>query len=382
MKRIVSLALALLSLLAALALGGCREKCPPDYVRGTKPVIDNETPYVYWDGQTIHEHRYTDSDGKEWLLKHTPAQIVSLWGTTDPAAAYRYLIKYFGNKIIRESNANGAPVYYTVYSEADYEISYIFLERQEDGAFAVDVYRSNSYKYIYTANVVYYSEEKMLQDGILPQDLPSAILDGRKPSAMYLENHSYEEINQKIDDQWYHFTLHNDSAGLPNPSRAWREKADEKTDGALKKFFRYIHDYGLDTLEERFASSGVYFLDIWFFKDGSGEMTFRHYDWRGAHTLTILQEEVFALSEEEITRILDMAEEVDFSNIPTWNPEELWGFDGDEIYICEMPSNHLISMWAPPENSGIARLGAVIEEIAVSHIELPDNCAWYRKYFS
>ena len=100
----------------------------------------------------------------------------------------------------------------------------------------------------------------MLQDGILPQDLPSAILDGRKPSAMYLENHSYEEINQKIDDQWYHFTLHNDSAGLPNPSRAWREKADEKTDGALKKFFRYIHDYGLDTLEERFASSGVYFL--------------------------------------------------------------------------------------------------------------------------
>ena len=69
----------------------------------------------------------------------------------------------------------------------------------------------------------------------------------------------------------------------------------------------------------------------------------------------------------ELQALLDIW---DFNNIPTWNPEEFSGFDGETttVFTKGLGHDNLTSMWSASERDAVYHIREAIEEIVHNHV--------------
>lgn len=282
MKR-TFLSILCISLLTAFLCISCekQESLPPDYVSGTKVVIDNETPYVY-DASTYHDRALTT------VLQNCieyPEEF-----------SYETLVEYAGNKIVRHYVNGESEYYYTVYSYRNNYLLYIFLEKNEQ--------------------------------------------------------------------RWRWYTNHCKKVSLS----ALAEDVFDTAEKPLEYVYRTVQYKMFDTItDNRFASGGIYNYDLCLYKDGTAELVYRHYDEGSPYVL--LREMRIALDSEEQARIEATLSEWDLNSIPTWNPEEPLGVDGETTYILGTNGydTHLASMWCAGDRYGIYHIRTALEETVRAH---------------
>ena len=85
---------------------------------------------------------------------------------------------------------------------------------------------------------------------------------------------------------------------------------------------------------------------------------------------------------QKLTTLLDVW---DFDNIPTWNPEEISGFDGETttVFTKGLGHHNLTSMWSASERDAVYHIREAIEEIVRDHVTVERgriyNPAWNEK---
>lgn len=144
----------------------------------------------------------------------------------------------------------------------------------------------------------------------------------------------------------------------------------ESADKPVKYVYRAIQFVMFDIVEEDgFAKSGIYNYDVCLYEDGTAEMVYRHGVEDGI-TFFIDKNVRFEMSEEELNTFKNALTENDFENIPTWNPEEPEGMDGETTYIFGMSrvSCHLATRWVAPEGDAVYQIRSTMEQIAGAHI--------------
>ena len=194
--------------------------------------------------------------------------------------------------------------------------------------------------------------------------------------------YSDEEIHRKVTLTWTNFASTCQAMGLyidPFASEYYRGLVEQdQADNVSSFFIRCLQKVSFDAeiMEEGKeypeVYHGAYAYDIYTFYDGTGVLFFHHfcYGYDQSVTYTPWQTEQINLSADEVTRLKNLLEEWDFQNIPTWNPEERSGHDGETTYVYSdgLGHNNLISMWESTERYGIYHIREAIEEIVRSHV--------------
>ena len=200
---------------------------------------------------------------------------------------------------------------------------------------------------------------------VFEQDLPAAILGDKKPDWAVLENYTIQEINEKIEWRWYWYLEYCKKVELNGLVEDMFDSAEKP----LEYIYRTVQYKMFDTTtDNRWGSGGIYNYDLLLYKDGSADLIYRHFD--EGQPYTLLREMHLVLNAEELSRIEATLTEWDFKSIPTWNPEEPLGVDGETTYILGQAWNsypHLASMWCAGERYGIYHIRTAFEEIVRAH---------------
>ena len=336
----------LLAVLLLVLLAGCGDDLPPDYVKGNKIVIDNETPFVY---------PFTDLQPtaypQGYPYTYSPSAILFMYHPEgEPVRHYSAFARYCGNKILRACTTEEIADYYTVYAELDNGLTYVFLNKGEDGTLLIDRERSGP------------ADARSVLDGIQKQDQPAVILGARLPIKYQKEYYSFDEVARRTENVWQEYSHYCASADLPS-------HFEYLYDPEISEFWRCMQSVSFDVTDKdsRRAADGLYVYDLIRYKDGRNVLHFRHLtDWSyPRHEL--VQEEILPLSDEEAKAIFTVLEEANVSDIPTWNPEESSGFDGETTYVLN-PHEHLIGMWCATEHHSIYHIREAFEEIVRNRI--------------
>lgn len=329
----------LLSVLLLVLLTGCGDDLPPDYVKGNKIVIDNETPFVYTENAPRSTEIYRLFSLSRW----------------DEPFAYSEIAEYFGTKIIRYYEENGEEYYYTVYSAGDNGLAYLWMTPDENGTL----------RFSHPFNEYYMFAHALLSFEGVPMfdyDRPPAILGDRLPIKYQKEYYSFDEIARRTENVWQEYSHYCASADLPS-------HFEYLYDPEISEFWRCMQSVSFDVTDKdsRRAADGLYVYDLIRYKDGRNVLHFRHLtDWAyPRHEL--VQVEILTLTAEEAEAIFTVLEEANVSDIPTWNPEESSGFDGETTYVLS-PHKHLIGMWCATERYGIYHIREAFEEIVRNRI--------------
>ena len=388
MKRILCLTLALLMTLSGLlCLPACsgQNNLPADFVKGDEIVIDNETPFVYDESTVKTAPVKTPSGKEEWHVDG----LCGIWNDGEEDVPYSKVSSYFGNKIIRHRVADGQDTYYTVYSLPDNQIYYVFF-RMKDDVLVLDPE--------HTINVINLAldirEKEMIAEYVYEYDLPSAIIGDKLPAHCYLDYYEPEEIERRNNLEWEFYGSACGSAGLStDPYKSdfycelYAEGRHKEVDGAI----RCIQSVSFDTeegdpeSEDYTVHHGAYFYDIYVFTDGTGILFFTHFNTDVHPRYAVWQREEIKLSTIEVEKLTTLLDVWDFNNIPTWNPEEFSGFDGETTTVFTSISGHhnLTSMWSASERDAVYHIREAIEEIVRDHVTVERgriyNLAWYEK---
>ena len=387
MKRFFGLMLSVLLLLSAtLLLPSCagKVKRTADYVKGDAEVIDNETPFVY-DDSTV-KYYYEKYNG-ETISFDISDFVYSLSQVEERDFSYAYLASVFGNKIVRHYTEDGKDAYYTVYSLPDNELFYLSL-CMKDGVLYLD---KDPYSGL---NETLDARWDNLNGYVYEQDFPTAILGDALPSYCYLDYYSPEEIERRNNLEWEFYGEYCSRAGIPtDPFTSdfycdlYAQGRHKEVDGAI----RCIQSVSFDTEEgdpedeDYRIHHGAYFYDIYVFTDGTGVLFFTHFNTDVYPRYAVWQKEEIKLSVIEVQKLTTLLDVWDFDNIPTWNPEEFSGFDGETTTVYTNVSGHhnLTSMWSASERDAVYHIREAIEEIVRDHVTVERgriyNLAWYEK---
>ena len=346
MKRILSCILVVLLLLPCLS--SCVKRrtpatsLPADFIMGEDVVIDNETRYVYIE------------TGEEYS---SDAYFYFEFGQDQ---TYQEFKKYFKNKIVRHYQTENSETYYTIYSLINHQLLYIFLKPTDDGSLELSGVWD-----------ILDSRTTIPNDMVFDYDQPSVILDGRMPDYCYKEHYSFDEITNKIEAKWTQYENLCAEADL-KPYFSISYDFDEYVE-----LYRIIHEVYSDVFKtvggNKNSYSGLYNYDILIFKDGSGELRYKHYIYEKYPKYTLDQEVTVPLTPEEVTSFKAVLENNNFGNIPTWNPEERTGFHGEYTYIIGPDSQHfthLIAMWQSTPRYGIYHIRTAAENLVRQKIEV------------
>ncbi len=146
----------------------------------------------------------------------------------------------------------------------------------------------------------------------------------------------------------------------------------ENAEKPIEHVYRALQRVAFDVVEEDgFAKGGIYNYDIYFYEDGTAEMVYRHGLEDGSSRSYVFDKNVrFEMNTDEINTLKSVFEEYDFESIPTWNPEEPSGLDGETTYIYGRRgvSGHLATRWSAPEDDAVYKIRSVMEQIVSTHI--------------
>ena len=367
MKRILCTAFALLLTLSViLILPACSDKRADDYLKGEEIVIDNETPYIYDPAQNVIM-KVTDQDGIPWEYDVYDYGEGCCYRTDDKTYTYDSVIKYYGNKPIRMLETEEETLYYTVYSLDDNTLCYIYFEKVGEDYVLEQCYRADAREDSYMADITY------------PHDLPSAILGNQLPEECYLDYYPPEEIERRNNLQWEFYGEDCSRAGIPtDPFTSdfycdlYAQGRHKEVDGAI----RCIQSVSFDTeegdpeSEDYTIHHGSYFYDIYVFTDGTGVLFFTHFNTDVYPRYAVWQKEEIKLSVIEVQKLTTLLDVWDFDNIPTWNPEEVSGFDGETttVFTKGLGHHNLTSMWSASERDAVYHIREAIEEIVRDHV--------------
>ena len=387
MKRILCLTLALLMTLSALlCLPACsgQNKLPADFVKGDEIVIDNETPFVY-DESTVRYYEY-EYEGREY--SDTIAWRCFWLEDSEHEYTYSSIAKLFGNKIVRHYTEDGQDTYYTVYSLPDNRLFYMSLY-MKDGVLYWNKDLYSGLNETYDARWV-----EGWKGTVYEQDFPAAILGDALPADCYLDYYSPEEIERRNNLQWEFYGEDCSRAGIPtDPFTSdfycdlYAQGRHKEVDGAI----RCIQSVSFDTeegdpeSEDYTVHHGAYFYDIYVFTDGTGILFFTHFNTDVHPRYAVWQKEEIKLSVIEVQKLTTLLDVWDFDNIPTWNPDEFSGFDGETttVFTKGLGHHNLTSMWSATERDAVYHIREAIEEIVRDHVTVERgriyNLAWYEK---
>ena len=360
-----------LALIATVFLVLCFASCnklPADHISGTDVVIDNETPFIY-DESTVKYHQSNYSTEKVSVSGY----VENYFGAE---LTYREIASLFGNKILRHYINGEEEVYYTVYSLPNNNLYYLFLRR-------------NGSEYYPIRNGKWFSGEYDARDDITgyvyEHDTPFSILGGKLPDYCYLEYYSPEDLANKNFIEWQNYVEYCERAGsaaIPYLSNHYTELREQVRHQDVECIIRCLQHMSFDIITEQGgAIHGVYFYDIYIYKDGTATLLFYHYELTFPF-YTLIQTEKIQLSATEGKALTELLNEWDVNNIPTWNPENyIAGNDGEGTYILINGTgynNKLITMWESTERHGIYHIRKAIEELVRSHITVTDGCVYNR----
>ncbi len=365
MKKCVALGLTVLMLLSLpLCIAACskKEKLPADFVKGDEVVVDNETPFVY--DETSVRYYTTTEDGKEY--KFDVEDYVYRLGE-DSVRTHAQMTSIFGNKILRHFTEGDKDIYYSVYSLPDNKLFYLFFHIK-DGVYYVDM---DYHAYMFQ---IYDARDDGFEGLLYEQDFPAVILGDRLPAECYLENHTPQEIERRNNLEWEFYGEHCDRAGLttdPFISDYYCELYEQGRHKELDGAIRCIQSVSFDTITKGETEAddvvyhGTYVYDIYVHTDGTGVLHFYHFNADSYPRYTAWQTEVITLSPAETATLKSLLDEWDFVNIPTWNPEERSGFDGETttVYVEGLGHSNLTSMWSASERDAVYHIREAIEEI-------------------
>ena len=229
---------------------------------------------------------------------------------------------------------------------------------------------------------------------VYEQDFPAAILGDALPSDCYLDYYEPEEIERRNNLEWEFYGEKCARAGIPTDPfvsdfycELYAEGRHKEVDGAI----RCIQSVSFDTEEgdpedeDYRIHHGSYFYDIYVFTDGTGILFFTPFNTDVYPRYAVWQKEEIALSVAEVAELQALLDIWDFNNIPTWNPEEFSGFDGETTTVYTNVSGHhnLTSMWSASERDAVYHIREAIEEIVRNHVTVERgriyNLAWYEK---
>lgn len=381
MKRLLP-ALIVLCLLLSLSLTGCG-RAPSGFVGKGEVVYDNDTPFVY------------DADYKTYvksprlkghpLFDFTEAPMDTPGLAADSISAYRWQLadvdvtdeqlsqcadKYrdfiadFGAKVIRTStDKDGEPVLYSVYCEQDNRLSYVFLGKAPDGALYV---RDT----VPLADVT--RDERVLRDmGVLDKDLPAALLGDALPSRYLIENADPARLAKHTELECRLYAELCASLGLPP------ENAARLDDPTVKDTYRCLVYCSFGVMVRDSAppidlpaltdscEDAVVSYDLVVYEDGTGTLTVGVYRWNSQtypqYALVEGTARTASIPADEITAFENLLTAYDFDNIPTSNPAEQDGLDGDTTYFSD--GRHLIAHWEPSPYFGIRHFRTALERM-------------------
>ena len=319
MKKPILLLLALLLALLPLTVSHSSAQDPPVVVR-----IDNETPFVYRSApeSAVSYDRYVNYDAMSYIASFE-------------GVSYNRYAAMLGNPPIRHFQSDTAEHFYTVVSTYDNCLLYVFLEPAWNGEFCFQEYGVS--KFDIRAN------PHRLREYVFEYDLPVAILGDALPPYCKLEYYTAEEIERKAEFQWswYHECC----------SQASLESYGEEFFGEeYCSYYRCVQYVSFDVIEGRIAFSGLHNYDVLCRTDGTGKLIYRHflYSESGLYA-TLHSEQTRELSATEMDEWNALLREVDFCNIPTWNPEEIRGFDGETTFFY---GSATVSIASAPRWSG------------------------------
>ncbi len=371
MKNLTRVLIALSLLLLTLCLlTACGEKLPADYAKGTEVVIDNETPFVY-DESTV-KYYTSNIDGKKGSLD-IEYFVYALGRDEDQEYTYQYIASIFGNKIVRHYTEGEKDTYYTIYSLPDNQLFYLSL-CLKDG-----IYYLNKDPYV-GINTSYDARcDDQLADDVYEQDFPAKIMGDKLPKRCYLDYYTPEEIERRNNLEWEFYSSGCDRAGVTSDPfvsdfycELYAEGRHKEVEGAI----RCIQDVAFDTVvedpenEDYTVHHGSYYYDIYVFTDGTGILFFTHYNTDAYPRYTAWQKEEISLSVAEVAKLQTLLDDWDFDNIPTWNPTELMGFDGETttVFTKGLGHDNLTSMWWASERDAVYHIREAIEEIVRAHV--------------
>lgn len=366
MKRIGTAILTAILLLSVFPFTTACSKRPADYLDSKQVVIDNETPYVYSDDTKTALKINVRGVEREYGL---PEFAGFCCGSSDAEReSYLFFAGYFGNKPIREMETDGKTVYYTVYSESDHQLCYLFLEKNDRGEYICA-----------NCRVVDARQDGMMEGDVLPQDLPSAILGDTLPSRCYFDAYTSAEILENNLNKWYGYYCACNTVNIPHSTYVGPNGEDADT------FIRCIHRVSFDIERNNNEKyHGYYVYDLYLEKGGGGALYFYHlddHDYLPTYTYTVIQQEMVPLSAEEVSSLLSLLQEWDFVNHPTWNPEEIRGVDGTYTYVYATGAigkegtsgENLIAMWEPTDRYPHYHIRTALEDIVRAHVTVEEG---------
>ena len=382
MKRILCLTLALLLTLSViLILPACSDKRADDYLKGDEIVIDNEMPYIYDPAQNVIM-KVTDQDGIPWEYDVYDYGEGCCYRTDDKTYTYDSVIKYYGNKPIRMLETEEETLYYTVYSLDDNTLCYIYFEKVGEDYVLEQCCRADI------------RDDSVMADITYSHDLPSAIIGDKLPAHCYLDYYSPEEIERRNNLRWEFYGEDCSRAGIPtDPFTSdfycdlYAQGRHKEVDGAIRciQSVSFDAEEGDPESEDYTIHHGSYFYDIYVFTDGTGVLFFTHFNTDVYPRYAVWQKEEIKLSVIEVQKLTTLLDVWDFDNIPTWNPEEVSGFDGETttVFTKGLGHHNLTSMWSASERDAVYHIREAIEEIVRDHVTVERgriyNPAWNEK---
>ena len=255
-----------------------------DYVYGNKLVIDNETPFEY-DAELATEHRlYTDYYRPIDTLELAQAE--------------------FGNKIMRERDGK----LYTVYSDEDNHLFYLFFKKDENGAWTI---------YDSCRTSVAFMAEPLLEY-VYEYDTPQAILGDVWPE----QTIDIDEATQRVqcaENALYTIRHNLDLVDI----------RDIVANGTYAQAYRM-------TFEGIFH--GVHYIDFYVHHDGTGTLIYKRYNSEESINAKELFEDVkYSLSKQETASLLDVWEAQDFFDsvpaVPAYEEVNYFMMDGYMTYL-------------------------------------------------
>lgn len=194
---------------------------------------------------------------------------------------------------------------------------------------------------------------------------PAEILGELKPDWASVEYYTIQEINEKMERRWNGYLRYCEKMELDGLC----DDVFVNSEKPLKYVYRTVQYVMFDVIyEARYAKGGIHNYDVYLYEDGSAEMVYRHGLEDGKEY--IIDTDIrFELSAEELARFEITLGEWDFENIPTWNPEEPMGFDGETTYMMgtDGRDRHLATMWCSTDRYGIYHIRSAMEQIVSEH---------------
>lgn len=330
MKRFltVSICVVLSALLLCLALLFLFEPV-------VKLTVDNETPFVYSLDHGKGTPVPSELAAKYAWRKLPYSQFAKKMGESTPIRCYQ---------------SEAETIYYTVLSEPDYELCYLFLTPLDNGDYRLQL-----------PTVCDTRDDVFMEGLVYPMDLPRSILGDNYPSECFLENHTPERVQFEVELAWNSFYNYSSVAELPSQYELIYRGSD------FKYLYRCIQFVMFDVEGNDVGESGLYNYDLLYREDGTARLYFRHYVY-GQPVTTLVPAmdrcEEIELTKEEADLLQQVINGEDFESIPTWNPMESTGVDGQVIYIYSSKDWHLIHMWEAPEEFGIYKIYHTIRNMA------------------